>query len=270
MGLQIYGIAAAQNPDNAGETLNIQNLDTSKLRYINDEHGDKMFDFIGGIRTHKKIFSEKDCENPYQLKCWQSAKVPFLYIEGELADDEGHPNAQSAASLLKFTTQRNDVPFKLGFSIEGGIIEKLRPDGSPEQRDEEGQLIGEAGVNISKAVATGTTLTVKPCNPKCQVWLVNDLRKSDIQSVPPKAYYEALKKSRAATSFRENPEVKLMLKMEELKKSLNSYVKGFTSIKCHHCGNGTRFFKSTNDLPNHCPSCNNRFRMSDIWNAITK
>lgn len=254
MGLKIYGIAAAQNPDKDGQTIIIKNMDTSKLRYINDEHGDKMFDFIGGISYYKKIYGEQDCENEKQVRCWNSAKVPLLYVEGELADDEGHPNAEAAAAMVKFTSKNPHYPLQLGFSIEGGIVEKA----------------GEKENILSKTIGTGATITVKPCNPKCLLFPELDLMKSDVAVALPEKYVAQLKAAPARPSIKELPIVHVHSKVMELKKSIDDYMGGFTSMKCHSCGNAMRFFKSTKDMPNHCQKCGNSFRLSDIWSALNK
>lgn len=254
MGLKFYGIGAAQNPDKDGQTIIIKNLDTTRLRYVNDEHGDKMFDFIGGIVYHKKIYSEADVENEKQRRCWQHAKVPFLYVEGELADDEGHPNAQAAASLIKFTAKRPEYPLKLGLSIEGGILEKT----------------GEKQNILSKTIGTGTTITVKPCNPKCVLFPEIDLMKSDIAVELPIQYVEKLQNAPQGSSIKDLPLVKVHWGLLNLKKSLEDYMYAFTDMKCHNCGKAIRFFKSTRDIPNGCERCGNSFRLADIWKALNK
>lgn len=253
MGTRFYGIAAAQNQDNSGETILIEGMDTSKLRGICDEHGSDAWSIIGAIDYHEKIYSEKDCKDDHQRRCWNHAKVPFLFIRGEFADDQGHPNAVSAATLTKFTSSRSDLDLRPGFSIEGGIAERSGPDDKI----------------LSKTVATMAAWTIKPCNPRCGLFLENDLAKSD--TPPPPEYYEALKKSQATSSFRQLPkEFFLLMHLDTLKKSAKAFVDGLTSMKCHRCGNGIRFFKSSSDCPNRCPHCNSAFSASQIWSAINK
>lgn len=260
MGLKLYGIGAAENVDNVGETLKLAGLDDSHLNLMRDEHEHDSFFFkLGVITFHKKIFSEKDCENAKQLRCWNSAKVPFLYAEATVADDTDHPNAKAAAEMIKFT-QRPEIAQHLtcGWSIDGGIIEKQNQSG---QQDENGKI-------LSRTMATALALTTKPCNPKCRVFLENDLTKSDLQASPPDRYWAALKKSQAARSINESEDFKLYLKLNNLKKSLADYMGGHTSIRCKKCGNGVRFFKS--EAPNGCANCGNHYSMSEIWGALNK
>lgn len=251
--MRVYGVAAAQNPDNSGETIIIDNIDTSRMRIINDEHGSDAWSMIGSIDYHKKIKSREDCTDEQERRCWDQTQVPFLFVRGEIADESGHPNAQAAASLLKFTSSRPDLPLRIGFSIEGGILERSGPDNK----------------TLSKTLATGASFTVKPCNPKAVMFPETDLTKSWI-ATPPAVYYEALAKSDAKSSFIEMPKVVLAMKLEELKKHVEDYYGSFTSIKCWRCGDGVRFFKSSRDIPNRCSKCSNAFTMSDIYNAMKK
>lgn len=254
MGTRVYGIAAAQNPDNSGETILIDNIDTSRLRILNDEHGEDAWSMIGAIEYHKKIHNLEECEDDKQRRCWQTAQVPFLYVAGEIADDSGHPNAEAAAALLKFTAARPEIPLRVGFSIEGGILKRGGSDNKI----------------LEQTIGTGASFTIKPCNPRAAMFLETDLRKSDLAMEPPAIYYEALKKSQATSSFRELPLVTALISAELLEKSLSDYMGGFTSMKCHHCGEGVRFFKSSKSVPNGCSRCGESFRLSQIWKALNK
>lgn len=265
-GTKLYGIIAAQNPDNVGETIIIDGIDISKLHLIKDEHThDNFFHSIGSITYAKKIYSEKDCENPKQIRAWRHAKVPFLYGEGELSDDTDHPNAQSAAALLKFT-QRDDIPLDIGWSIDGGIAERQTLSGEPTEDKEMGKI-------LSKTVALAGSLTVKPCNPKCLAWLENDLTKSAYSMPAPANYKELLQKSRASSSVIEDPDLvnsELWIKLEYLKKSLNDYLSGFTDMRCNSCGKPVRFFKASDAVPHKCGDCSGVYSMKQIWKALNK
>jgi hypothetical protein len=266
MGLGLYGIIAAQNPDNIGETILIEGLDDSKLKVIKDEHPEQenFFHTIGTIRKTKKIFSEKDCEDDRQRRCWRLAQVPFLYGEGELADDTEHPNAKAAAAMLKFS-KRPDVPLDIGFSVDGGIIERRTVSGQPTEDENTGKV-------LARSIGTAASLTVKPCNPKCVTFLTNDLTKSDMIMQPPVGYIAALQKSRASRSFRNtmHNDVKLLLGVERLKKSLTDYFGAFTSLQCKQCGKALRFFKGNSDIPNRCSHCGSHFSLNNIWQALNK
>lgn len=263
-GTKIFGVLAAENVDNAGEVLKIDGVDISKLNAIIDEHPPEdqdpdFFRTIGAITYKKKIFSEKDCETPRQKMCWERTKVPLIYMEGELADSTDHPNAKSAASLIKFCS-RPDISLKIGISIDGGIFSRVNESG---QEDENGKI-------LQRSLALRAALTPKPCNPKCFLGLMNDLQKSDVAAAPPKAYWEALKKSQSTSSFIQRPDFQMYLKLDKLKKSLTDYFSAFTSMQCKKCGNALRFFKSTNDMPNGCNKCGHHFSLTDIWSALNK
>jgi len=258
MGTEVYGIGAAQSPDNVGETILVDNMDRSQCRILSDEHADEegnlpMFRIIGTITKTKVIHNENECEDQYQLKCWKHASVPFVYVEGLIADDSEHPDAKAAAALLKFC-QKPEIPLKIGLSVEGGTIERSGHDKKV----------------LARTVSTGFAMTVKPCNHKCALFVKNDLMKSDRKIVPPARYFEALKKSQAKTSVFENKNLMLLFYMEKLKKSLVDYFGAFTDLKCHHCGKAVRLFKSTQNMPNGCSKCGNSYSLSDIWKALNK
>lgn len=262
MGMKIYGCLAAENPDNVGETLKLDGLDFSKLRDIIDEHHEgnvSFFHRVGAITKAKKLFSERDAEDDLQRRAFARVGVPMLYVEGELADDEDHPNAKATASMIRFT-QRPDIELKIGFSVDGGILERQNESGEPQ----------EGGKVLSKSAAISAACTVKPCNPKCFLAPMNDLQKSAIPTTPPPKYYDALKKSQATSSFMQTPEVKLLFAAERLKKNLNHLTHGFTSMRCDSCGNGVRFFKSSADTPNRCENCKSAYSLEKIWKAMNK
>lgn len=266
MGLRVYGIGAAQCPDNIGETILLEGLDDSRLKGVKDEHPDepRFIDRIGAITYHKKIWSEKDCENEYQKKCWRFAQVPFLYAEAELADDEDHENAKAAAAMIRFSS-RPDIPLEVGFSVDGGIIERRDLAGRPTEDKEKGKI-------LARTLATDLATTVKPCNPKCKLWMFNDLTKSDLAAPAPAMYLAMRSRAGARSSFRETIEsnqLKLLFKVDKLKKSLSDYFGAFTSVKCGGCGHGIRFFKSGN-VPNACPQCSKPFSMRQLWKSLNK
>ena len=251
MAYEIYGIAAAQNPDKSGETIMIDGIDDSRLNCLNDEHQDSAFGQIGVITKHCKIHSQDECEDDLQRQCWNVAKVPFLYIEGTI-DDENHPNGQAAAALVKFTNKIQDSPLKIGLSIEGGILQRG----------------GQEDKTLEKTIGTKASFTVKPCNPRCLLFPKISLIKSDGIPAMPSNYMELLAKADAASSFIERKAEVLNLYLTELKKSVKDYQDSFTSMKCHNCGKGIRFFKAGSSVPNKCPHCGGSFFLNQIWNAI--
>jgi ribosomal protein S27E len=258
MATEVYGIGAAQAPDNIGETILVDGMDLSKCRILSDEHGDDdgnipFFRIIGSITKTKPVHNEKECEDAYQLKCWKHAGVPFVYVEGQLADDTDHPDAKAAAALLKFCQQPN-IPLQIGLSVEGGTISRSGPEKKI----------------LAQTIASGFALTVKPCNLKCALFLKNNLAKSDRNIAPPARYFEALKKSQSTTSIFQNKTFMLQYLKEKLKKSINDYQGAFTHIKCYNCGHAHRFFKSTDKMANGCSKCGEYFPMSEIWKALNK
>lgn len=266
MGTRMYGIIAAQSPDREGETISIDGVDISNLKRLKDEHPeqDQMWHEIGDIRSVKKIYRLEDCEDHKQKRCWEFAQVPFIYGEGELADDFDHPNARAAASLVKFS-MRPDSQLDIGWSIDGGIAERKTQSGKVTEDPDEGKI-------LSRTVGLGASLTVKRCNPKCRIWLENDLQKSYKDIPAPSNYLELLKKSRDKKSFHESMpklEMELYIKLNKLKKSLGNYLDGFTETKCDKCGEGVRFFKS-GDVPNQCGKCASPYSMKKLWKALNK
>jgi len=266
MGTKFYGITAAQNPDNAGETLYIDGLDITRLDLIKDEHPqeESFFTKVGAIVYKKKIYSETDCESDKQLRCWRHAQVPMVYVEGELADDTDHPNAKSSAELLKFS-KRPGIPLDIGLSIDGGVLERKDTTGQITEDEKEGK-------QLTRTIGMASSLTVKPCNSKCVTFLDNDLTKSDLAMSPPVGYAQALQKSQAMKSIKDvlDLDMRLLVKMTQLQKSLKDYFGGFTGMQCKKCGQAVRFFKSGNDIPHRCSHCNSPFSLNRIWQALNK
>ncbi len=259
-GTKIYGIAASENRDKSGELFKVDGCDDTELCYFNDEHTEPTSMNLGVITGHAKIFSEKDCKSHKQLKCWNLVKTPFLYVEGELMDNMDHPFAQATGSLIKFAAQNPEYQVPIGFSIEGGIVQRVNESGVP---DKEGKI-------LAQTLAKKATITVKPCNPKCHIFVENDLAKS--RTTPPANLAEILAAPEAKFSFRDNKLITLAVLTNHLKKSIQDYQSGMTSMKCLKCGQVHRFFKSSRDIPNHCgnENCRFTFTLRDIWNALSR
>lgn len=256
---RIYGIAASESPDNTTEVFKVSGCDDSNLRWFNDEHSESTSMNLGYITSHKKVFSERDCEDPKQLKCWNLVRVPFIYVEGQLFDDQDHPFAQAAASIIRFAAQNPEYRVPIGLSVEGGIVDRRNAQGLP---DKEGKI-------LAQTVATKATITVKPCNPTCHVFLENDLLKSLARVPPPINLDEILAAPGAKTSFRDMRLVKAFVLANHLKKSIRDYLSGMTALRCVRCGQSHRFFKDTKNLPNHCEKCGAAFSLKDIWQALS-
>jgi len=267
MGTKLFGVVAAQNVDSANEIIDLQGLQDN-LKFLRDEHSElSAFRIIGSVTKSKKIFTEKDCEDEKQKRCWNHVKVPFLYAEGELFDgdkDSPHPNADAAAAILKYCNA-NDVSLKPGFSVDGAILER---------KDESGNITENrhTGKHLSKTQASSAAFTVMPCNPKCAggIFLENDLQKSNFQPSGEK-YFEALQKSNSPLqSFSGySDELALLYNLSKLHKSLESLQNAHTSVKCQQCGKGAMFYKA-GSIPNVCQKCGSNYTIKQIWDSLNK
>lgn len=259
-GTKLYGILATEKIDRAGERLLLDGMDTSQLNVIIDEHPENITSFaiLGSINSHVIIRDRKECKTPQQQRCWDTALGPFLFIEGELADDFDHPNAKSAAALIKFASQP-DIPLTMGFSVDGSTLQRTDDSGTP---DEKGKV-------LARSVAKRAAITVDPANPQCLLFLENDLAKSSIGMAEPPEYKEALKKSWKSKSFIDRTDVELLDLMTRLKKSLSDYYSAWTAVKCYSCGKAQQFFKS-GKVPNGCSHCGNHYSLSQIWAALNR
>lgn len=123
--LKIDMIAGSQLRDTQGEMLSVEGADISELQAgrgrLNDNHGKGFFNAIGRITGAKKIFKSDDCENDRHRYYWEKVKAPYIYVEGELYDDEDHPNAKAAAAILR-NIHKTDCPLQLKASVEGGVV----------------------------------------------------------------------------------------------------------------------------------------------------
>ena len=122
--LKIDMIAGSQLRDTQGEMLSVEGADISELvagrGRLNDNHGKGFFNAIGRITGAKKIFKREDCENERQEYYWDKVKAPYIYVAGELFDDEDHPNARAAAAILR-NIHKADTPLMMKASVEGGV-----------------------------------------------------------------------------------------------------------------------------------------------------
>lgn len=279
MGIKIYGVGTCELPDHQGETVVVSGVDTSGLRMITDEHATAnagLSAILGAITGFRAINSLKDCKDEKQRKCWEQAQSPFIYFEAELADGEGHPNAQAAAALLAFQEKHPDYPLRIRASIEGAITER-----------------SEDKKTLQKTKATGFALTAKPCNPRCTVFVEESsaLSKSMAESgltkpVVPEAYLASLQEAPQRSAFGGKTEAETMeevsVRIQKLKalieqrknslaKSLDDYKKGVeTSLSCPGCSHTHRFFKHSKEIPNRCRQCGEPYSMRQLFKAMDK
>jgi hypothetical protein len=123
--LKIDMCAGSELKDTQGETLSIEGADISDLQNgngrLNDNHGKGFFNSIGRVTSAKKIFKAEDCDNERHRYYWEKIKAPYIYVAGELYNDEDHPNARAAAAIMK-NVHREDIPLKMKASVEGGVM----------------------------------------------------------------------------------------------------------------------------------------------------
>jgi len=123
--LKIDMVAGSQLRDSQGEMLSVEGADISELEAgrgrFNDNHGKGHFNCIGRVTEAKKIFKAEDCDNDRHKYYWEKIKAPYIYVAGELFDDEDHPNARAASAIMR-NIHKNDSPLKMKASVEGGVI----------------------------------------------------------------------------------------------------------------------------------------------------
>jgi hypothetical protein len=125
--LEIDMIAGSALRDTQGEMLSVEGADITDLingvGRLNDNHGKGHFNSIGRVTSAKKIFKAEDCDNERQTYYWNKVKAPYIYVAGQLYDDEDHPNAKAAAAILRHI-HKADAPLHLKASVEGGVISR--------------------------------------------------------------------------------------------------------------------------------------------------
>lgn len=123
--LEIDMIAGSQLRDTQGELLSVEGADISELEAgrgrLNDNHGKGFFNSVGRITYAKKIYKADDCDDERQRYYWEKVKSPYIYVRGELYDDDEHPNAKAAAAILR-NIHKTDCPLRLKASVEGGVL----------------------------------------------------------------------------------------------------------------------------------------------------
>jgi hypothetical protein len=262
MSFEFYGIAAAQNPDLTGETIMIDGIDVSAFKSVIDEHsmlgqqtqgtenGSRdaygMWSLIGAVKKYKKIMSLKDCDTQEQKRCYRQAGVPFLFVEGTLFDK--HPNAQAAASIIQECLTHSDGQLQMGLSIEGGIGSRASTD--PKDKDFK---------TIETSVANGVALTISPCNPRCVLFVKNDLQKS-FKKKPLSQKYQELVKSqfKSASSIVSSEQAMTKSLIKSLTASRQAMMDMIAVIKCNHCGDSQYYKRTIDQLPARC--CNQKCR----------
>jgi hypothetical protein len=131
--LKIDMCAGSELKDTQGETLSVEGADITDLiegrGRLNDNHGKGFFNSIGRVTEAKKIIKSEDCENDRHKYYWEKIKAPYIYVAGELYNDEDHPNAKAAAAILR-NIHREDTPLVMKASVEGGVMARGVSDSS--------------------------------------------------------------------------------------------------------------------------------------------
>lgn len=162
----LRGIFSAETPDKSGEVVRIDGIDLSTIEenkgLVNSEHDNSFTKTVGKILNAKKIFKESDCKDEFEKKAFESVnRVPLLVGTIELFDGpEDHDEARAIAKIAKYSKRKNE-PLLLGFSVEGGILER-------------------SGPIIKKSVVRKVAITSGPCNEAARAELVSEMTKSEV------------------------------------------------------------------------------------------
>lgn len=169
--ITVAAVLSAETVDTSGEVLVVKNADISALKsgnapvnieHINPEDLEKEEDkdfkgftvVVGRVIDAKKIFSEDDCDNEYELKAWNDLQVPLIFGYIEFFDgDDAHENAKAASSIIKMAN-KSGFDHMIGFSVEGQILKR------------EGNKLVET---VIKRVAS----TLKPANKAAKIYGVS-------------------------------------------------------------------------------------------------
>lgn len=165
MAMKIDGVSTSQHIDSSGEILNIAGHDISDLvekkAVFNWEHDSKTPEnILGQVIYAKKILKADDCSTDRERMYWKEVQKPFVYIIGELFDDEEHPGAVAAAAMMRYYHKRKEK-LLTGFSIEGATLER---DGS----------------TLERSVGRRVAITLRPCNKTCIAGVMDDPGLADV------------------------------------------------------------------------------------------
>jgi phosphoinositide 3-/4-kinase-like protein len=165
MNLKIDGIMTSEHIDSSGELLIVENHDISDLvegrGVLNFEHSNKAEDIVGAIIYAHKILIKEDCENERQRKYWDFCKKPFVYIIGELFEDEEHPGAVAVAAMVRYYHRKGEKML-IGFSVEGATLE----------RDD---------YILKQSVGRRCAITLRSCNKMAIAGMLEDPKEKNIK-----------------------------------------------------------------------------------------
>lgn len=150
----IDGLISVETPDTSGEVLvvkgcNIETLDIDgPLNYEHKSESDSgasFNDIVGKCIKAKKIYSAEDCANERERMYWDMFKLPMIYGQFRLYDDqEDHVGAKAAAAIM-WSHDEHKEPQLLRLSIEGSTIRR-------------------EGNRLEETIARAVALTRKPAS----------------------------------------------------------------------------------------------------------
>ncbi|MGH7241010.1 MAG: hypothetical protein ACREGB_01800 [Candidatus Saccharimonadales bacterium] len=163
MGLKLDGIMTVGTLDSSGEILNVHGIDITDFEdgkaMINFEHEKGSEDQIGAVIYAKKIYTKGDCETDRQKMFWDMCKMPYVYIVGELFDDEDHAGAMACAAMVRFYHKRGEKMY-IGWSVEGQTLERK-------------------GHILDRSVGRKVAFTCRPCNKAAVMGVFEDPKVAD-------------------------------------------------------------------------------------------
>lgn len=214
MGTFLDGIMTAPLIDSSGERLWIEGVDLTDFyngtAVINWEHAPASSgseNIIGQVVYCKKIMKKEDCETKRQRYFYDIAKGPYVYIIGELYDDEGHAGALACAAMVRYYTKRKAKMF-IGWSIEGATFER---DGN----------------DLKRAVARKVAFTLKPCLKVAVMGAPNDDEVKEVMGKTEKSE-DQLMTVQASDIIIDSSELPVGSPIQELQKALHDLQKTLT------------------------------------------
>lgn len=246
--MKIHGIAGSEVLDKQGEILDINGADISALSLggiLNDNHQRGFFNTLGVVTYAKKLMKKEDATTKEEKYFFDKIKAPCIYIQGELFDDEDHPNAKAVSAVLKACGK---VPLQVKASVEGKILKKNKENGK-----------------LEKTYINAVALTLTPVNGATLIEPMEMQKSFDIQNE-----YLELAKSLSVNKnipqfFELSEDIALYLNLLSLKKALS--INDFPEVTCLNCGNKNIIFSI---YQQSCNKCNKNFSFMEVVKMIKK
>jgi len=248
--MKFHGIAGSEFLDKQGETLSVDGADISSLALggiVNDNHQKGFFNTLGTITYAKKMKSKEDASTKEEKYFWEKVKTPCIYVQGELFDDDEHPNSKAAAAVLKASKKSPNLFVKA--SVEGKVLAKNKLTGVLERTFVNAVALTLTPVNTNTLIEPmGLTKSLEPDDEK---WL--ELAKS-------------LATTEQSSSFIEvSEDFATMAALHTLKKAISSSF--FPTVTCPHCGASNTVFSTYQKA---CNSCRRNFSFREVSKILEK